>query len=98
MSATVEVKGCTRNIHIKDVFHVPKLHTKLLSMSKLVLESCKVHFSVLGCIIRASNREVMVVGSQNRNLYQITFKRVVNIKTANVAQLQLKQDMVEVWH
>ena len=54
-----QVKGQMRRITIHDVFYVPKLHANLLSMSKLASKGLKVHFNVMGCVVRAQSGEIL---------------------------------------
>ena len=48
-----QVKGQIKRITIHDILHIPKLHANLLSVSKLASKGLKVHFNVMGCVVRA---------------------------------------------
>ena len=72
------VKGRARSIRMHDVLHVPDLHSNLLSVSKLISKGLKVHFNSLGCVMRASNGEMLAVASLESNLYQLDTK-VMNV-------------------
>lgn len=65
------VKGCARNIQMHDLFHVPDLHSNLLSVRKFISRGLKVHFNLLGCVVRASNGKVLGLASLKFNLYQL---------------------------
>ena len=63
------VKGCARSITMHDVFHVPKMHSNLLSVSKLTSKGLKLYFSLLGCMVKASNGQMLAVALLEPNLY-----------------------------
>ena len=80
------VKGCTWNIRMYDVFHMPKMHSNLLSVSKLSSKGLKVHFNLLGCVVRASNGEMLAVALLESNLYQLN-TNVINVaETSSLAR------------
>ncbi len=64
----VMVKVQTKKIRIKDVFHVPKLHANLLSVSKISSSGCKVQFNMNECIVRAFDGEVIANSTTRRQL------------------------------
>ncbi len=90
----VMVKGQTKKIRIKDVLHVPKL----LSVSKILSSGCKVQFNMNECIVRAFDREVIVIALREGNLYQVTFTKVCEVHVANVAQTSTIDSALELWH
>ena len=94
----VLVRGQSRRIRIKDALHVPKLQVNLLSVSKLVSSGTKVQFNKEGCILRASNGDVLVQAPREGNLYQVTFTKVYEADAANLAQSSTKQGELELWH
>ena len=49
------VEGKINHIYIKDVLHVPKLHAKLLFVSKLMLNNLNVQFNLDEYIIKFYN-------------------------------------------
>ena len=63
-----QVKKQMRRITIHDVLHVPKLHANLLLKSKLASKGLKVHFIVMGCVVRAQSEEMLAM---EPNLYQL---------------------------
>ena len=63
------VKGRAQSIGMHDMLLVPDLLTNLLSVSKLISKGLKMHFNSLGCVVRASNGEMLVVTSLESNLY-----------------------------
>ena len=66
-----QVKGQMKRITIHDVLHVPKLHANLLSVSKLASKGLKVHFNVMGCVVRAQSGDMLAMDSMEANLYQL---------------------------
>ena len=65
------VKGRVRSIRMHDVLYVPKMHSNLLSVSKLISRGLKVHFNSLGCVVRASNGEMLAIASLESNLLEM---------------------------
>ena len=89
------VKGCARNIQMHDLFHVPDLHSNLLSVRKFISRGLKVHFNSLGCIMRASNKEVLVVAS---NSYHLNTNVMNEAETSSLAYLEANLHLVEQWN
>ena len=58
------------------MLHVLKLHANLLLVSKLASKGLKVHFNVMGCVVRAQSGEMLAMGSIEANLYQLEMKKV----------------------
>src|SRR5450631_1639278 len=79
------VKGRARSIRMHDVLHVPDLHSNLLSVSKLISRGLKVHFNSLGCVVRASNGEMLAVASLESNLYQLDTNVLNGAETSSLA-------------
>ena len=65
------IKGRAWSIRMHDMLHVPKIHSNLLSVSKLISIDLKVHFNSLECVVRASNGKMSAVVSLESNLYQL---------------------------
>jgi hypothetical protein len=55
MEAILEDK--MNQIHIKDVFHIPKLHANLLSVSKFVSNGLKIQFNLNKYIVKSCDGE-----------------------------------------
>ena len=72
-------------ITIHDVLYVAKLHANLLSMSKLASKGLKVHFNMIGCVVRAQNGEMLAMDSMEGNLYQIELMKVNGAKIWTLA-------------
>ena len=47
------VKGRVQSIRMHDMLYVPKMHSNLFLVSKLILRVLKVYFNLLGCMIKA---------------------------------------------
>ena len=94
----VQVKGLTKKIRIEEVLHVPKLHANLLSMSKLSLGGLKVHFNLVGCIVRSPSGVLIASAPREGNLYYLHFTKVNGTSMACVAQGSTHEDLVELWH
>jgi hypothetical protein len=92
------VKGCSRNIRMHDVLHVPDLHSNLVSVSKLISRSLKVQFNSLGCVVRASNGEMLAVASLESNLYQLDTNVVNGAETSSLAHCDGNSHLLELWH
>lgn len=90
-----EVDGHERKITMRNVLHVPKLHSNLLSVSKLVNEGCKVNFFTNGGTIEGPNGTLLAKPSQELNLFYITFKKVFGAEVASVAHSNSKMNL---WH
>ena len=76
------VKGLVRSIRMHDVLHVPKMHSNLLLMSELISRGLKVHFNSLGCVVSASNKEMLAFASLGSNLYQLDTNMMNGAKTS----------------
>ena len=87
-----------RRIAIHDVLHVPKLHANLLSVSKLASKGLKVHFNVMGCIVRAQSGKMLAMGSMEANLYQLELKKVNGAEVSTLAHTSANGDAMELWH
>jgi hypothetical protein len=94
----VMVKGRTKKIRIKDVFHVPKLHVNLLSVSKILSSGCKVQFNMNECIVKAFDGEVIAIALREGNLYPLTFTKVCEVHVANVPQTSTIDCALQLWH
>jgi hypothetical protein len=94
----VMVKGRTKRIRIKDVFHVPKLHANLLSVNKILSNGYQVQLNMNECIVRAFDGEVIAIALRESNLYQVTFTKVCEMHVANVAQISTIDGALELWH
>ena len=92
-----QAKGQMR-ITIHDVLHVPKLHANLLSVSKLASKGLKVHFNVMGCVVRAQSGEMLAMGSMEANLYQLELKKVNGAKVSTLAHTSANGEALELWH
>ena len=92
------VKGRARSIRMHDVLHVPDLHSNLLSVSKLISRGLKVHFNSLGCVVRASNGEMLAVASLESNLYQLDTKVMHEAETSSLAHSEANSHPLELWH
>lgn len=90
-----EVDGHEMKITMNNVLHVPKLHSNLLSVSKLVNERCKVNIFANGGTIHAPSDVLLAKASQELNLFFITFKRVFEAEVASIAQSDAKMNL---WH
>ena len=90
-----EVEGKRMKITMKNVLHVPKLHSNLLSVSHMVKEGCKVEFFTSRGTIRASNNVLLAEASHVVNLFYIQFKKVFTAEVASVAHVHGKMDL---WH
>ena len=93
-----QVKGQMRRITIHDVLHVPKLHANLLSVSKLASKGLKVHFNVMGCIVRAQSGEKLAMSSLEANLYQLELMKVNGAEVSTLAHTSANGDAMELWH
>src|SRR5450631_1333284 len=92
------VKGRVRSIRMHDVLHVPKMHSNLLSVSKLISKGLKVHFNSLGCVVRASNGEMLAVASLESNLYQLDTKVMHEAETSSLAHSEANSHPLDLWH
>ena len=92
------MKGQLRRITIHDVLHVPKLHANLPSVRKLASKGLKVHFNVMGCIVRAQSGEMLAIGSVEANLYQLELKKVNRAEVSTLAHTSANRDAMELWH
>ena len=81
------VDNKVKRICIHDVRHVPKLHTNLLSISKLIARGFNVHFKTMGCKVRSQRGEVVAMATIEANLYQLDLK-VVGGEDASAKALQ----------
>ena len=93
-----QVMGQKRRITIHDVLHVPKLHANLLSVSKLASEGLKVHFNVMGCVVRAQSGEMLAMDSMEANLYQVELKKVNGVEVSTLADTSTNGDAMVLWH
>ena len=94
----VVVGGKTKKITFKDVLHVPKMKSNLLSVSKLVMRGFVVHFNVHGCVVKSLGGDVVAKGFRNGNLYFITCKKVNGVEVAAFAQFTKDEDKFGIWH
>ena len=92
------VKDRVRSITIHDVLHVPKMHSNLLSVSKLISRGLKVHFNSLGCMVRASNSEMLAVALLEFNLYQLDTNVMNGAETSFLARFDENSHSFELWH
>ena len=96
------LEGKINQICIKNVFHVPKLHINLLSMSKHVSNGSKIQFNLNKCIVKSCNGEAIAIAiaiaSCERNLYVINFVKVHEPEAANLMQFPMGDDALELWH
>ena len=53
--AKTRVKDHAWSIRMNDLFHVPNLHSNLLSVNKFISRSLKVHYTSLGRVVKVSN-------------------------------------------
>ena len=81
-----------------DVLHVPDLHSNLLSMSKLISRGLKVHFNLFGCVVRASNGEMLAVASLESNLHQLDTNIVNGAEISFLAHSDGNSHSLEFWH
>ena len=81
-----------------DVLHVPDLHANLLSVSKLISRGLKVHFNSLGCVLKASNGEMLGVASLESNLYQLDTNVMNGAETSSLAHSEATSHPLELWH
>ena len=81
-----------------EVLYVPDLHSNLLSMSKLISRGLNVHFNSLGCVVRASNGEMLAVASLESNLYQLDTNVVNGAKMSYLAHSDGNLYSLELWH
>ena len=94
----VQVEGKTKRIQIQEALHVPKLHANLLSVSKLSLGGLKVHFNMVGCVVRAPSGVLIASAPREGNLYLLHFTKVNGTPLACLAQGSAHEDLVELWH
>ena len=92
------VKGRVRSIRMHDVLHVPKMHSNLLLVSKLISRGLKVHFNSLGCVVRTSNGEMLAVASLESNLYQLDTNVMNGAETSSLARSDENSHSLELWH
>ena len=78
------LEGKNNQICIKDVFHISKLHSNLLSLSKLVSNGLKIQFNLNECIVKSYNGEAIAIAPCKRNLYKINFVKVHKVKATNL--------------
>jgi len=64
----IEMKGHTRRIKIKDVFHVPKLYANLLLMNKLFSRGPKVNLNMIRYVVKMPNGQMVATTSQREQL------------------------------
>lgn len=57
----IEMRGKTARIYIMNMLHVLKLHTNLVSVSKLLLKGLKVQFDINRCIVGGANGDVVAI-------------------------------------
>ena len=94
----IDVKSKLQRIRFKDVLHMPKLHANLLSVSKLVSGGLKVHFSMMGCVVRAAHIKMLATTSREGNLYQVVCKKVNVVEVATLAHSSPNDESLELWH
>ena len=96
------VETCVDNkmkrICIHDVLHVPKLHTNLLSVSKLVARGFNVHFNTMGCKVRTQRGEVVAMTTIEANLYQLDLKVVGGEDASARALTSAHESAMVLWH
>ena len=94
----IRVKGRARSIRMHDVFHVPDLHSNLVSVSKLISRGLKVQFNLLGCVVRVSNGEMLAVASLESNLHQLDTNVVNEAEMSSLAYSNGNSHSLELWH
>ena len=92
------VNNKVKRIRIHDVFHVPKLHTNLLWVSKLVARRLNVHFNTMGCKVRTQRGEVVAMATMEANLYQLDLKVVGREDASAKALTSTHESAMELWH
>ena len=68
-----------------NVLHVSNLHSNLHLVSKLISKGLNVYFNFLGCVVRTSNGEMLVVASLESNLYQLDTNVMSGAETNSLA-------------
>ena len=92
------IEGKVNQIRIKYVFHIPKLHVNLLSVTKLMLNRLKVWFSLNKYIVKSCNGEAIAIAPHERNLYKINFVKVHKAEAANLVQSPTGDGALELWY
>lgn len=82
----VQMKDNVKTVCIKNVNHMLKLQTHLLSVSKILSNKLKVQFNLNECIVKSSDDEVIAIVLREGNLYQMNFIKVYGTYVANLAQ------------
>ena len=92
------VDNKVKRIRIHDVLYVPKLHTNLLSVSKLVARGLNVHFNTMGCKVRTQRGEVVAMATMEANLYQLDLKVIGGGDASAKALTSAHGSAMELWH
>ena len=100
--ASMLVETCVDNkvkrIRIHDGLHMPKLHTNLHSVSKLVAMGLNVHFNTMGCKVRTQKGEVVAMATMEVILYQLDLKVVGGEDASAKALTSTHESAMELWH
>ena len=92
------VDNKVKRIRIHDVLHVPKLHTNLFSVSKLVARGLNVHFNTMGYKVRIQTGEVVAMATMEANLYQLDLKFVGGEDVSAKAFTLAHESVMKLWH
>ena len=92
------VDNKVKRIRIHDVLYVPKLHTNLLSVSKLVARGLNVHFNTMGCKVRTQRGEVVAMATMEAKLYQLDLKVVGREDASAKVLTSAHGSAMELWH
>ena len=74
------------------------MHSKLLSMSKLISRGLKVHFNLLECMVKANNGNMLGFALLESNLYQLDTNVMNGAKTSFLARSDGNSHSLELWH
>ena len=67
------VKNNVKQICIKSVLYMPKLHANFSLVNKLVLNDLNVQFNLNKCIVKSCKGEAIAITPHKGNLYKINF-------------------------
>ena len=94
----MKVKGRVKTIAIKDMWHIPKLKAKFLSVRQLVLKRLRVEFKDEGSFVLSLSREEVAIIYEVNDLYQIKFSNVHGALSATLVQWSANDDKLALWH
>ncbi len=89
----VKVEGEYKPIEIRRALHVPNASMRLLSVSRLIQEGCRIEFLSNSCLIR-KNEKTLAEGTLRNNLYYVRFYEPYEAHSAATQ----RTPTLETWH